>query len=214
MTFPVVIKQLIPDESVRKAVSEKQSEQRTWKSAGWGRITNDIPTIAPMFGESVDRAFWNNIYGCAKEYFGEQAIVSYWKWCRYSPRYGIPNIPPHIDLNACTFTIDLQLDGNTEWEIYVEGKSHLMRNGDALLYLGSDQMHWRPKYPNNDYKSYIEMCFFHFVNPGHWYHTVGPKHIDSNEIRLPWRARMLELLPKYQCETYQPFEDPGDFPGY
>jgi len=214
MVFPFVIKQLVSDEKIRKSLSALQSGQQVWKSAGWGRVTNDIPTIAPMFDASVDRTFWGIIHECAKENFGDDTVVSYWKWCRYSPRYGIPNIPPHIDLNACTYTIDLQLDGNVEWEIYVEGTPYVMQNGDALLYLGSDQMHWRPKYPNNEYKSYLEMCFLHFVHPNHWYHTIGPKHIDSDTIRLPWRERMLDLLPKYECDTYQPFEDPEDFPGY
>lgn len=212
--FPILVKQLIPDESIRKSLSSLQSSQQTWKSAGWGRITNDITKEASLTLGKVDSSFWDLIYSCAKTHFGDSAIPSYWKWCRYSPTYGIPNIPPHIDINACTYTIDLQLDGNIEWEIFVEGKPYFMQNGDALLYLGSDQFHWRPKCPTSDRKSFLEMCFIHFVEPSHWYHAKGPQWIHSDEVRLPWRKRMLELLPKYKCDTYQPFEDPGDFPGY
>jgi hypothetical protein len=212
--FPILVKQLIPDESTRKSLSSLQSSQRTWKSAGWGRITNDITKEASLAFGKVDSSFWDLIYSCAKTHFGDSAIPSYWKWCRYSPTYGIPNIPPHIDINACTYTIDLQLDGNIEWEIFIEGKPYMMENGDALLYLGSDQFHWRPKCPTSDRKSFLEMCFIHFVEPSHWYHTNGQHWIDSDEVRLPWRKRMLELLPKYKSDTYQPFEDPEDFPGY
>jgi hypothetical protein len=212
--FPILVKQLIPDESIRKSLSSLQGSQRTWKSAGWGRITNDITAEASGSFGKVDSSLWDLVHSCAKQHFGDSAIPSYWKWCRYSPTYGIPNIPPHIDINACTYTIDLQLDGNIEWEIFIEGRPYMMENGDALLYLGSDQFHWRPEFPTNDRKSFLEMCFMHFVEPSHWYHAKGPQWIDSDEVRLPWRQRMLELLPKYKSDTYQPFEDPEDFPGY
>lgn len=213
-TFPILIQQLVPDESIRLELSNQQFSQRVYKSAGWGRITNDIPTVNSIFDKNVNDRFYEIIYDCAKEYFGNAAIPSYWKWAKYCPMFGNPNIPPHIDLNACTYTIDLQLNGNIEWEIYVEGKPYTMKNGDALLYLGTDQMHWRPQFPNKSFSSFLEMCFMHFVDPGHWYHEKGPQWIDSDEVRFPWRERMLELLPKYKCDTYQPFEDPEDFPGY
>ena len=208
--LPIVVKQLIPDAAVRKRLSSMQSSSRTWKTAGWGRITNDIPLIKQS--GSVD-SFWDNIYSCAKEHFGETAVPSYWKWCKYSIRHGTPKIPPHIDLNACTYTIDLQLDGNIEWEIYIEGTPYSMQNGDAILYLGSSQMHWRPKYPTSDYKKHLEMCFLHFVEPDHWYHSKGQDWINSDEVSIPWRAKMMELLPIYKCDTYEPHET-DDFPGY
>jgi len=212
--FPILVKQLIPDESIRKSLSDFQKGQRIWKSAGWGRITNDIPMSPEKANGKISASFWENVFACADEHFGSESVVSYWKWCRYSPRFGSPNIPPHIDINACNYTVDLQLMGDVEWEIYIEGKPYVMQNGDALLYRGCDQIHWRPKYPNENIHSHLEMCFMHFVDPGHWYHTIGPKHIDSDEVRLPWRERMLDLLPKYKCDSYQPFEDPEDFPGY
>lgn len=212
--FPVLIQQLVPDESMRLSLSAQQLGQRVWKSGGWGRITNDVPTTNSIAENSVSSEFYDLIYGCAKEYFGETAVPSYWKWAKYSPIFGSPNVPPHLDINACTYTVDLQLNGNIEWEIYVEGKPYIMQNGDALLYLGSDQFHWRPEFPNKSFSSYLEMCFMHFTEPDHWYHTKGPKWIDSEEVRVPWRKRMWELLPKYKCESYQPFEDPEDFPGY
>ena len=213
-SLPILIRQLIPDEDVRNKFSAVQMGQKVWKSGGWGRITNDIPQIPKLVNAKLDTSFWTAIYDCAKQYFGEQARPSYWKWARYSPRYGTPNVPPHMDLNACTYTIDLQLSGNTDWEIYVEGVPYQMQNGDALLYGGCDQFHWRPEYPNSDINSYLEMCFIHFVDPGHWYHEKGPGHIDSDEIGIPWRKRMLELLPLYKCDTYQPHENPEEFPGY
>jgi len=212
--FPLVIKQLVPSAEVRKFISDTQGSQRTVKSTGWGRATNDIPIIKDMSTQTIGGSFWDIMYSCAKEHFGETALPSYWKWSRYSPKYGAPNIPPHIDINACTYTIDLQLMGDVEWEIFVEGTPYTMQDGDALLYLGSEQMHWRPKYPNRNYKSFLEMCFIHFVEPGHWYHENGPKWIDSDDVRLPWREKMMHLLPKYKCDTYQPFEDPTEFPGY
>jgi hypothetical protein len=177
-------------------------------------MSNDIPLTPQLVNPKVDVSFWSIIYDCAKRYFPEEAVASYWKWVKYSPLLGNPKLPPHVDLNACTFTIDLQLDGNIDWELYVEGTPYLMRNGDALLYMGSDQMHWRPKYPSENIKSYLEMCFIHFVEPGHWYHLKGPRHINSDEVRLPWKEKMLGLLAQYKCDTFQPLGDEENFNGY
>lgn len=212
--FPVLLKQFISNAETRTSLSSFQRGQRTFKDLDWGRISNDIPMIPPLLNTTVDFSFWSSIYDCATKHFPKDVVPSYWKWAKYSPLFGNPKLPPHIDVNACTYTIDLQLSGNVDWEIYVEGEPYLMQDGDALLYMGSDQFHWRPKYPSDSIKSYLEMCFIHFVEPEHWYHTKGIKHIDSDEVRLPWKARMLELLPKYKCDTYQPLGDDENFHGY
>ena len=212
--FPILIRQLIPSAELRKSVSDFHKSQQTYKDLDWGRMSNDIPTIPQIINTKVDSLFWSSIYDCAKSHFPKDIVPSYWKWAKYSPLFSTPKLPPHIDINACTYTIDLQLLGNVEWEIYIEGKPYLMRDGDALLYMGSDQLHWRPKYPSDSIKSYLEMCFFHFVEPGHWYHTKGQKHINSDEIRLPWKKRMLELLPEYKCDTYQSLGDEENFNGW
>lgn len=218
-SFPMLIPQLIPDEYTRLALSSHQMGMNVVIEDSWGRISNNIQIpYGPNYESTNTRPIIPNLYElikeCSESYFGLSAVPSYWKWAKYSPLFGIPNVPPHIDLNACTFTIDLQLDSNIEWEIFVEGIPYIMRNGDALLYLGNEQMHWRPKFPTKSIKHYVEMCFIHFVEPNHAYHTLGERfHYDPN-VKQEWINKMNYLLPKYKCDSYCSFVGGSEFPGY
>lgn len=70
----------------------------------------------------------------------------------------------HTDRDACEISLTLHLDGDKEWEIYVQtpsGKevSVKLRSGDALLYMGCDAPHWRNEYGG----SYYSQVFMHYV---------------------------------------------------
>jgi hypothetical protein len=91
------------------------------------------------------------------------------------------NLRRHADDNACTYTIDLCLYQTEPWAIGIthNGKhtEYILQENEAILYYGNDQEHWRPDFPNPD-SQHVAMIFFHFVEPGHWYHTKGPEYID------------------------------------
>lgn len=210
------LKGFISDESTRLAISAYQKRKEVHPENSWGRVSNDIDFVRNFIEDGFPESskFHSLAFSAASEHFSPTALPSYWKWVKYSPWYGRPNVPPHIDLNACTYTIDIQLCGTVKWDLYIEGNPYTMEDGDAVLYLGNDNFHWRPKFPTNNPNDYLEMCFLHFVEPGHWYLENGPKWIDTEEVRIPWRNKMNELLPKFKHETYQPFSDPDEFPGY
>lgn len=86
-------------------------------------------------------------------------------------------LPPHKDDNACTYTIDYCLYQSCEWDLWVEGKSYSLKPSEALAYYGETQNHWREKFPGKN-GDHVAMIFFHFAEPGHWYFTEGPEHID------------------------------------
>jgi hypothetical protein len=116
----------------------------------------------------------------AKEIFSEDIRSTYTLWVAYKGFRA--NLPRHIDDNACTFTIDLCVSYDTQWPIYVEGKELLLEPNQAAVYYGEDQYHWRNKFPDPA-KNKVEMIFFHFVKPDHWFFTLGMDH-KQEIIRL------------------------------
>ena len=105
-------------------------------------------------------------------------------YCFASMYYeGLGICPIHIDREQCYLTLDICIDQKEPWPLYVNAKDHhsldqlsgvelqkvkdesdeyLMNPGDALIYFGSSQPHWRQRLgPGN----YCDLVFFHFV-PG------------------------------------------------
>lgn len=85
-------------------------------------------------------------------------------------------LPRHKDDNACTYTIDCCLYQTVPWEIWIEGKPYSLNPNEAVAYSGTDQLHWREKFPGK-HGDYVAMVFFHFAEPEHWFFTHGRDHI-------------------------------------
>jgi len=70
----------------------------------------------------------------------------------------------HVDRDACEISLTVHLDGDKEWEIFVEtpsGKdiSINLKPGDALFYLGCDAPHGRNQFEGISYTQ----LFLHYV---------------------------------------------------
>ena len=112
----------------------------------------------------------------ARSLFSSTLLPTYCLWSSY--RGFRAQLPSHVDDNACTYTIDLCVSYKTQWPIYVEEQEILLEPNQAVCYYGEDQYHWREKFPdpaNNE----VQMLFFHFVEPEHWFFTKGPSHIEE-----------------------------------
>ena len=73
-------------------------------------------------------------------------------------------LPKHLDRDACEISLTLHLDGDADWNFYVEdneGKevSISLKSGDAIIYLGCDVLHWRNPYEGQKYTQ----VFLHYV---------------------------------------------------
>jgi hypothetical protein len=67
--------------------------------------------------------------------------------------------PPHRDISDCQWTLDLCVNQDQEWPIHVEDKSFILKENEALIYSGTDQLHWRERiHPNG----HCHLVFFHF----------------------------------------------------
>ena len=112
----------------------------------------------------------------ARSIFTPTLMPTYCLWVTYKGFRA--RLPRHVDDNACTYTIDLCVSHKTQWPIFVEEKEILLDANQAVCYYGEDQYHWRNDFPdpsNNE----VQMIFFHFAEPEHWYFTKGPSHLHE-----------------------------------
>jgi hypothetical protein len=88
----------------------------------------------------------------------------------------------HLDRPACEISITACIKKYDNWPIIVEGTEFELEEGDALLYAGCDQEHWRP----DTYKGEgMAQVFFHYVNKN------GPNtdHAYDNFLKTTGRKK-------------------------
>ena len=85
---------------------------------------------------------------------------AYWRYYVFGG-----TLKKHTDRPACEISVTACVKKYDDWPIVVEGTSFELEEGDAILYAGCDQEHWRP----GIYKGEgMAQAFFHYVN------QVGP----------------------------------------
>lgn len=111
-------------------------------------------------------------------------------FARYNLKYGIPNLPPHVDDNFeyARLTFDIQLSSNKLWQICVEDGNFELHDNEGLTFAGTHQVHWREKviFDNTDY---VDMLLCQFSNPSPLSKPINLKF--KAEVRS--RANMIKL---------------------
>jgi hypothetical protein len=130
------------------------------------------------------------IQNLASEVCNKDLVVAEYSVVRYSPEYGYEvKLFPHYDTRPYEmFVFDVQLQTNEDWGIIVEGKQFNILDNQALLFSGTQQMHWRENKKLQD-NSEILMMFF-------WL-----KHKISKPISETISTIMLERQTVLQKET-------------
>ena len=132
--------------------------------------------------DRMNRWYWHNLpllkklhhsmelRKVADEVFGEPVKPSYVFLSMYGPD-GV--VPLHQDRPQCYRTIDLQLDSDGTWPIYVDDKPYTLKPGQALCYSGTGQPHFRKPMPEDSQNhkktgpiSFMNLAFFHYVPIG------------------------------------------------
>lgn len=129
----------------------------------------------------------------------EDYVLSYgndivWSTClfvRYSKDFGVPFLGPHLDDHDTNFTIDYQLDSNTNWDIVVEGKTYSLENNHAVVFSPSEQIHWRPPKRFND-TEYVDMLLCYFTT------TANSLKLTTEEKRSIAKKYNLEYEQEHQ----------------
>jgi len=81
---------------------------------------------------------------------------AYWRYYVFGA-----TLTKHTDRPACEISITACIKKYDDWPIVIEDKYFELNEGDAVLYAGCDQKHWRP----GMYKGEgIAQVFLHYVN--------------------------------------------------
>lgn len=81
---------------------------------------------------------------------------AYWRYYVFGA-----TLKKHSDRPACEISVTACIKKYDNWPIIIEGTSFELEEGDAVLYAGCDQEHWRPGvYKGNG----MAQVFFHYVN--------------------------------------------------
>jgi len=138
---PVVINNIFSNEEIKSILDSIKSfpldKIRVQKWGGQG-ILDDI---------KITDEIKDKVESVATRHIGEEMILENFSIARYSPEYGYEvKLFPHYDTRPVEmFVLDIQLKTNEDWGIVVEGKQYNINDNDALLFSGTQQMHWRER---------------------------------------------------------------------
>ena len=81
---------------------------------------------------------------------------AYWRYYVFGA-----TLKKHTDRPACEISVTACIKKYDNWPIVVEDTSFELEEGDAILYAGRDQEHWRPGVYKGEGMAQV---FFHYVN--------------------------------------------------
>jgi hypothetical protein len=148
---------------IYKSVQDKTFEDGIYQNfVGHIAYAIDNKEIKNFLNSSINKiAKENNIISDK-----EELILTECSFAKYTPKYGnLPKLFPHFDthkLDGQRLTLDIQLLSNIEWPVVVEGNSFNIAHRDAILFYGTQQIHWREKRNNFKEEDFTDMLFCHF----------------------------------------------------
>ena len=84
-----------------------------------------------------------------KDIYSEEIKLCHYSYIDYDLRHGdgeyAPSLPPHIDNTNTLVTFNYMLDGNIDWDIYIDDNVYSLKKGDAIIFSAVNQTHFRPK---------------------------------------------------------------------
>jgi hypothetical protein len=123
----------------------------------------------------LEEVFSKKLEPLARQIFGDETLkTSYSAYVDYNQPTS--HLPMHLDMNACTYTIDYCVSAKTPWGVVIEDEEFFFKPGQALAFMGGNDNHGRNPMPDPE-NNRVEMIMFHFVPADHWYFTEGPDYI-------------------------------------
>ena len=132
--------------------------------------------------ERFNRWYWHNLpllkafhndpkfIAQACEIFGTAVKPSY----VFLSMYGSQGIcPVHTDRPQCLYTIDLAVNQDATWPIYIgsqqgtpteDCKPYILQEGEAVCYSGVNNKHYRKAMAVDSKATYADLAFFHFAD--------------------------------------------------
>ena len=170
---PIFIKDLFTESEI-DAIVDTLNKKEHEALEGTGRILNNL--------NSLPIEIKNKLIKIAESKLNKRLEMVAEGFSTYKKEYGEPWLDPHIDFNETNYILDYQFDSNIEWPIIVEGESFILKNNEAVLFSGKDQIHWRPKRKFLDHE-YVSMIFFHFIDLDNIDRSVVRGYTEEEETR-------------------------------
>jgi|TARA_R100001460_G_scaffold26377_1_gene53329 hypothetical protein len=103
----------------------------------------------------------------------------------------------HSDRPSCEISVTACIKKEDNWPIVIEGTSFELEEGDAILYAGCEQKHWRPGIYKGEGMAQV---FLHYVN------KEGPftHHAYDNVLKNKGQKKTqedIQILKKYDNDS-------------
>ena len=131
-----------------------------------------------LWNVGFDKDIEDRISNVVNNSISENVVLNKdYTFARYSKSFGyVPKLFPHFDTRESqTVVCDIQLKSTTNWGIIVEGKTYHLNFNQALIFSGTQQMHWREKKELEDLDE-VDMIFCHLR-----YNPLRPLEKDQNQ---------------------------------
>jgi len=92
-----------------------------------------------------------------EEAVGEKLLPTYSYWRMYT-KYA--DLKKHSDRPSCEISATVNIGGDIDWPIFMEGTPLNLKTGDAAIYLGCEIEHWREEFKGD----YQFQTFLHYVD--------------------------------------------------
>lgn len=106
--------------------------------------------------------FKKYILDIVHENVDEKLVITEMAISRYHTDSGfVPKLFPHYDhFQESRVTFDVQINSNIVWPIVVEGREYVLNNNEAIIFSGTDQIHWRTRKRLTNVDK-VDMLFVH-----------------------------------------------------
>ena len=180
----IVIKKLVSRELCSFVANEIRLINDHVNLSGGGGVDERHPESLSLYSPFCTEVLSTHIQSIVEAKLGRKIIPTY-SYCRIY-RTGA-SLTEHLDRRSSEYTLSIALEDNdnSAWPLSVEMQNgnHFtttLEVGDALLYSGRDQMHWRPGHFEG--KEIIQ-AFIQYVDA------------DGDSTDLAWDARPLLGMP-------------------
>ena len=122
------------------------------------------------YGDTLADSILKSKVNAVSKLTGVRCLPTYAYWRMYTNG---GELLRHYDRPSCQISLTIHIDSDgTKWPMYVEDKAFDLEPGDAYLYYGFDQLHWRDKFKGDHYSQ----VFLHYVDahgPFKMFHLDG-----------------------------------------
>lgn len=178
-------------------------DQEEFRGKEWYDPKKVIHMSREMLEFEAPKDVEQTIDGVLKPLYDGEVKLAHYQYIDYDLRHGegkyAPSLPPHIDNSEDIITFNYMLDGNIDWDLFVDGQRYTLRKGQAIVFSALNQPHFRPK---RKWKQgeFVKILSFDY-SPLHDFRFTGKEyHLDPMKYqdRLEKYIRLVNMHPKMQ----------------